>query len=679
MEQTNTDLLETAPQIWAHLKQEGGIDLKRYDQALEDDLRTTLKLPGGDFERLISGVTTESLLFAFFRALEPYAMMMSDLMTVFESVGAKHSDRNMQIRFDFDEDGPPLAFDIEHFKDWTDAIVEVLRSRETRKWSTDLLWGLSSTFGYLDDEIEDPEVTRWLDEYNQNLWPRFFPSLPASGNLELDELLEQVWRLLQTVADRSRQFGSSRAALVEAAAAQTGNVDDDDGEATDWTAEILRSLDQDGWTGFVVRNVACTSQRWRNGIVQDSLCQSLKQIFESAPHTQTDVRSLIDQLLAILSLPFWKFRHELYSVWVFSRIRDAVNHARLRVHVAEESLTFSSRGSHLATLDASVPPVHLWAELRSPLKSPLGKYRIEGIQPDYSLVRDPITERSSSVIEIECKQYLRPSARNFSDALTDYATGRPNAHVILVNYGPVNQSTIDRVDPKVRPRTTQIGKFRPDNRDALAEFRSLIREKLGDHVTLPRATNHDTFPVNLSPNGTFTLQWGVNPRDLDLHMLLHTNGSDRFHISYEAMGKDTTFPFASLDHDIKEGQGPECITISDWQTGRYYVAVHNYSDDSPLAECQAIVTLELIDDRYIFTCPSEGSGRWWIVMVIDTKLQQLYEINQIVDYPWPERTVFSEDFSSNANGWYESASYVRIENGKYRFAHYKTSDKSWVV
>jgi hypothetical protein len=68
------------------------------------------------------------------------------------------------------------------------------------------------------------------------------------------------------------------------------------------------------------------------------------------------------------------------------------------------------------------------------------------MQPDYSLITSPITSPESSILEVECKQYLVASKRKFADALTDYANGRPNAQIVLVNYGRASSDILNEVD-----------------------------------------------------------------------------------------------------------------------------------------------------------------------------------------------------------------------------------------
>ena len=101
--QNNEIILDSARSIWSFLVERGGIDEKRYDQPLIDEMRTLLSLPAeGEFAQLLSSsVSVEDFVVAFFTAAEPYALMMGDLMAAFERAGVKRSNQSMYIDFDF--------------------------------------------------------------------------------------------------------------------------------------------------------------------------------------------------------------------------------------------------------------------------------------------------------------------------------------------------------------------------------------------------------------------------------------------------------------------------------------------------------------------------------------------------------------------------------------------------
>ncbi|MBF0321129.1 MAG: hypothetical protein HQL01_15145, partial [Nitrospirae bacterium] len=100
----------------------------------------------------------------------------------------------------------------------------------------------------------------------------------------------------------------------------------------------------------------------------------------------------------------------------------------------------------------------------------------------YTLTLEPITSPSQTVVVVECKQYQKASVENFSSALIDYANGRPNAKVLIVNYSNIPQSIWMNIDSQLKTRVAAIGEFIPIGRDkrnkAFDDFSRLITESI---------------------------------------------------------------------------------------------------------------------------------------------------------------------------------------------------------
>lgn len=111
----------TAISVWEFLRDQAGLDPKYYDADIVDDIRSRLHLAKtGKLGTLLkrSKVSTEDFLIAFFEAVQPYAEMMADLLRMFEEAGAKTTNKQLAVSFDFSRDLPKLNFDLEHFRDW---------------------------------------------------------------------------------------------------------------------------------------------------------------------------------------------------------------------------------------------------------------------------------------------------------------------------------------------------------------------------------------------------------------------------------------------------------------------------------------------------------------------------------------------------------------------------------
>ncbi len=114
------------------------------------------------------------------------------------------------------------------------------------------------------------------------------------------------------------------------------------------------------------------------------------------------------------------------------------------------------------------------------------------------------------------------------------------------------------------------------------------------------------------------LDWGAEPRDLDLHFL-KVGG---YHISFRDM-RTSADGTGSLDHDALDGFGPETITVREVFHGdRYECFVHDYTDrhdewTNRLSRSRATVKVfgsgRLL---HVFRMSGPGPGRVWHVFDI---------------------------------------------------------------
>jgi len=90
--------------------------------------------------------------------------------------------------------------------------------------------------------------------------------------------------------------------------------------------------------------------------------------------------------------------------------------------------------------------------------------------------------------------------------------------------------------------------------------------------------NDDTIQnITIAPaegNYHVVLMWGSSPKDLDLHAKL-PNGDQLFYRSGCRGDRDAS-PYTELDVDVRDGYGPETVTITQPQQGTYQFFVHNY-------------------------------------------------------------------------------------------------------
>jgi hypothetical protein len=115
--ETSGEVLRTPSEVWEYLTTDGGLQPRSWDLDLAEDLLTRIDSPpdGDELQRIVaSRVTTEDFIVAFLSTLEPYALMLGDLLRLFEQHGVKATDRNAAITFDFSRLGETdLVFDLE--------------------------------------------------------------------------------------------------------------------------------------------------------------------------------------------------------------------------------------------------------------------------------------------------------------------------------------------------------------------------------------------------------------------------------------------------------------------------------------------------------------------------------------------------------------------------------------
>jgi len=399
-----------------------------------------------------------------------------------------------------------------------------------------------------------------------------------------------------------------------------------------WNPTILAQIDHDCWAGSFAEKIFSTIEELENldpiskQEYSFQLIKALENIFNEIPTIELEEDIIVNDLKDFLSLPIWKKRYELYSVWVSSQIIESLKDNPYRVHSYNESILFSFSGTHLATFDNFSPRLHIWSELRSPLENPVGKGRTKAIQPDYSLIMDPVTNFETSILVIECKQYKTPSKKNFVNALTDYAKGRINSNVILVNYGKINDEIIKEIPIELRNRTFLIGNMRPMSLESISRFKEIVRETVLNHFGYIGEQNK----IALNATGKVCLKWQDSPKDLDLHLFIETD-NDWDKIFYSSKGNSISYPWASLDNDIQNGFGPENVKIIKWIKRKYHFAIHNYSGETELKFSNAIVEFKCGEQSYIFKCPNIGNGKWWDVFYIDVQNNKIIEKNIIVE------------------------------------------------
>lgn len=622
--------LESPIDVWRALRRggrgrrlAGGLEPDDRDKSLVSDLRRELHRRLGrspeasldTLERMLRApiITTESFIEAFFETAAPYAEMMEDLLELFERVGATHGRDELQIEFDFGAVKNALRFDLRTFRRSVEVFRRSRRRIDVRTWTSKELWELHRATN-LDDDASSPkalpsDVSLWIDEYRHTKsFPGWEPSpLPVQSE-PLRAVLADAWSVWRHFVGEGRRFGPSFERLRDAALQEREppSVDAGPDRPSASPSRNLWHLHSDHWAQTMLVSLARASEV-EDYVVAEQIADRVAEVLSRIDVVVRTVDVLERELLEFLALPFWQRRHELYSAWVMTRIVEAVGPARTKIHVVDSTLRISFGGTHVATIAEGSDRMHLLAEWRTSLANPAGKSRVRGIQPDYSLFLEPLTDAGSSRLEVECKQYRRSSKRNFLDTLRDYARGRPSAVVVLVNYGPIHDSVLAELSLDERDRCRIFGEMRPGRDGCATAFVECVRGVV-DGVLSPGAP--PVAPV--SESIVLCLRWGSVPRDLDLHLRVPDGGTGT-EVSFGSRGRLDAAPWAMLSGDISSGVGPETIEIARRMPGTYECWVENYSSESPLTGCGASLDVEIDGRVEHFACPTIGAGSVWHV------------------------------------------------------------------
>ncbi|HEX2087391.1 MAG TPA: hypothetical protein VHF89_17040 [Solirubrobacteraceae bacterium] len=577
--------------LWRHLVDHAGLQPASWDEDLARGLLAELgEDPNADLEAVLDGaaVSVERFVTALFRVLEPYGQMLGDLLELFAAHNVRQSDEIVEVAFDFDSDRDPLRFDLEAFRVARELLQQV--AVWGPPWDRGAWWDLVRALQG-DGSAEDAPF-EWQDDHVEGRrWPPAGVALARSGDPRVDGWLQRVEVVWRWTRDASAAAAPDLDALRD-------RWDDDE-----WT-ETLASINSDYWLVAVAQGAAALTR----SADPAAGAARLEAFFRRHPFRPPSVEQSARVLEDLLALPIFAARHELYGAWVLREIVDAIP-ADVVLCARDGVLRFPFKPTVMAEASGCEPALAVWSELRSELDDPIGTSRTGAVQPDFSIVGDGDGDLAgASTMEIECKQYRRPKYPEFGAALRDYAKARPRALVVLVDNGPLVESTLlAKVPKELRERTRAIGELHPPRPERRAEFARLVHDRTAHLCPPPGAW----LEVRLA--------WDAPPSDLDLHAYVTEASGARHHIRYNAAGKADRHPYVHLSPDVTTPGGEERLTVERLLAGATYrLSVHAFTTDVPLGGCGARVTLRRGREEHALTCPANGSGRVWDLAEIES-------------------------------------------------------------
>lgn len=129
------------------------------------------------------------------------------------------------------------------------------------------------------------------------------------------------------------------------------------------------------------------------------------------------------------------------------------------------------------------------------------------------------------------------------------------------------------------------------------------------------------------------LTWGLNPNDLDSHMVCNFSNGKSAHVYYaDKIGYCNKNVVCQLDVDDTSSYGPETITLQGTKPGIFNYYIYHYSGSGSLSTSQASVCLYLQGTEgmkmYTFHVP-EGSGRYWSVYRYNSATETIVLIDKV--------------------------------------------------
>lgn len=608
--------------LWDAIKKMGRFSDSYYDKSIERDMKRELGLHE---EEDLQELPPEVIFSTFFRVMSPLAAMYEDILRLFVRCGANESSKTVEIEFQSSR-ASVTRFQIRHFMEarsrWEAVKICAKRisvnEKEIKKVCA--LWR---------GRVNETEVIKngcfqnWAKEYRENRdrWPETgLDFKEAVRDLPAAELLTKCFECWQALYDFYR--ATDRKTVTE----KTNH--DSIGKRSDWESSLLR-WETDGLLLSVLGGLYELAERYpsfsekEKEKAQGKMTEFLKAFVIVDEYVEKNKQVWQE----FLKLPVWEKRHEVYSIWVFTQIVEAFPAQCITYQIKDGTLTFPFSGAKLASVRLHKKVFAIWTELRTKaMVAPVGKGRKGAVQPDYSVVCGDENDGNDTVIVVECKQYKRASVKNFSQAMIDYAANRPNAKVLLVDYGEVDLKPIRRAMGQIpESRCDVFAKCRPQG-EAAVRLRQAICGFLYRQA--------EDFEINPECPLCIELHWeGEEERqDFDLHMIFE-DAHNRQRLFYGEQG----IAGAEYSGDNQGSPGTERITVKKWNRGIYDVWVDNYTKTIRFLEGNPVVkvdagcmaqTIEIKPEKQ-----DSETADWWHVLRVDTRYNTGYLINRMESKP----------------------------------------------
>lgn len=184
--------IKSSAGLWDSFMKMASLEDEYYDRELCRQICDQLGIKNDDVltELKKKKVSVEELLKAIFKSMEPFSRMLSDLLKMFEDASAGLSDKNLKIEVNFDELENEFSFDLNHFREAERKTSVIRRNTEyvfcANPWlMMQYITKHTGPFRSMDFELRK-DAAEWIEIYDSDVWPDFFPEAPVTGDEEFD-------------------------------------------------------------------------------------------------------------------------------------------------------------------------------------------------------------------------------------------------------------------------------------------------------------------------------------------------------------------------------------------------------------------------------------------------------------------------------------------------------------
>lgn len=467
-----------ASSAWAHLVRCGGLELTGRDAGFEAKLLAELVAPpDSSLDEVLTRTRLDEFLSAFFSVAQPYVRMFEAILRFFESAGATRGRQDWCIAFEGLE-----QLGLEHFKALLATWQSIRGKVAIPALNFEGAWTIRKILiGRRPERTLDlsvysqqprwPEwLVRWISRYDAG---EFLPLPRDRLESDLPKELHVIFPFLCAFAFRLSKSGLSRNQLKAAWAASSRRAPAHDA----LNLFTLAWIESDFYLRNRLKEIYAAKDLTPTELQR--IGKELQDFIDQHPTRYLEADVSMSQFEEVLRLPVWQQRHELYAVWVATEIVDSLQQHTVKLHHDGGRLEFAFRETLLATILTATPLTSIYAERRSPL-SPDAKSttRKEGIQPDYGVWRNGPKDARNCILAIECKHYLESAGSRFREVLSDYALSLPNAHVCLVNHGPIGD-VLQSLPDHLLSRCSTFEHLMTENIEARQKLATLVRDIIG--------------------------------------------------------------------------------------------------------------------------------------------------------------------------------------------------------